>query len=219
MIRKLLIIMIIICIVYLLLNQPNPPTEGFQNTSLGADDLSAIKNLGTIASGLIKGGYTVPGALNISGDTAITGKSTVSGPSTLNGDITITGNSSLTGNSVVKGNSTLNGNLTLSGNSTLIGDSNQTGNSTITGKFDVIGNIRGKQLCIGNTCIDEIHLLMLAGKKTLGFDLDKSDVNGQNANGQGSYLGACGSAPCAGGATVTSTTDINRKTKFFMTPM
>ena len=196
---SVIIILVIYCIQNSIENFESTPAV---NQSLtGIDDANAINTLAQISTQLMAGGLTVPGNINILGNSTINGKST------------------LTGDSTQKGNSTISGNLILSGNSTLIGDSNQTGNSSITGKFDVNGNIKGTQLCIGNTCIDEIHLLMLVGKKTLGFNLDKSDVNGQNANGGGSYLGACGTAPCAGGATVTATTDINRKTKFFMTPM
>lgn len=102
--------------------------EGFQNASLGADDLSAIKNLGTIAGGLIKGGYTVPGDLNIAGNSAITG------------------------------NSTIKGNFVLTGNSAITGDTNQSGNSSITGNLTVGGTIGGININKGTNTPDQTKI-------------------------------------------------------------
>jgi len=93
--NNLITFILFLLIIYLLYQQKCIKKSLKENmTSISNVDYEAIKNLGIIAKGLVKGGFTVPGNLNVRGK--ITTTNTISAPnasiSRLNSNLTVNGN-------------------------------------------------------------------------------------------------------------------------------
>ena len=156
--------------------------ETFENTTIGADDLSSIKNLGTIAKGLLEGGLTVPGNMKITGDLNLTGKSTLTGDSTVGGDSIVSGNSTIKGNSAITGNSVITGNSNVSGNSAITGNSTIAGDLTVAKNNIVFGhNIIHKNNTVHGFSYDSLDKTMLINWGTLNC---MNSSNGTNVDSQ-----------------------------------